>query len=257
MKVVILAGGLGTRISEESHLKPKPMIEIGTKPILWHIMKYYSEYGFNEFVICLGYKQYLIKEFFADYLLHTSDITIDTKTGELITHHQNGEDWKVTLVDTGLNTLTGGRIKRIREYINDETFMLTYGDGLSNVNINKLINFHKKNGKLLTLTTVNIANQKGILDITKDGEIKSFREKDNKDHTIINGGFMVCEPKIIDYICDDNSAFEQEPMKKLVEDNQVMGYFHDGFWQCMDTQREMKYLNELWEKDKAPWKIWK
>ena len=257
MKVVILAGGLGTRITEESHLKPKPMIEIGERPILWHIMKYYSEFGFNDFVICLGYKQYVVKEFFADYFLHTSDITIDLANNKMEVHNNYAEPWKVTLVDTGLNTMTGGRIKRVRDYIGDEDFMLTYGDGLSNVDLKALLDFHKKHKRIGTMTTVNIGQAKGVISLSEDGSIKSFREKSDNDGAIINGGFMVMSPKIFDFIDGDETIFEQEPLQVLVDRGELMSFYHDGFWQCMDTQREKNKLEELWNSKKAPWKIWK
>ena len=256
MKVVLLAGGLGTRISEESHLKPKPMIEIGEKPILWHIMKYYSEFGFHEFVICLGYKQYVVKEFFADYFLHTSDVTIDLAHNEMKVHNNYSEPWKVTLVDTGLHTMTGGRIKRIQPYIGDEPFMLTYGDGVSNVDLKKLEEFHRSHGKIATITTVNLGQLKGVLDVEDDNTIKSFREKSDTDSSLINGGFMVMNPEIFDYLVDDTTVFEQEPMQRLAAEGQLMSFRHDGFWQCMDTQREMKKLEELWQSGQAPWKVW-
>ena len=257
MKVVILAGGLGTRITEESHLKPKPMIEIGERPILWHIMKYYSEFGFNDFVICLGYKQYIVKEFFADYFLYTSDITIDLANNKMEVHNNYAEPWKVTLVDTGLNTMTGGRIKRVRDYIGDEDFMLTYGDGLSNVDLKALLDFHKKNKRIGTMTTVNIGQAKGVISLSEDGSIKSFREKSDNDGAIINGGFMVMSSKIFDFIDGDETIFEQEPLQALVDRGELMSFYHDGFWQCMDTQREKNKLEELWNSKKAPWKIWK
>lgn len=257
MKVVILAGGLGTRISEESHLKPKPMIEIGGKPILWHIMKIYSQYGFHEFVICLGYKQHVVKEFFADYFLHTSDVTFDLATNEKKIHNNYAEPWKVTLVDTGLHTMTGGRVKRIRDYVGEEPFFLTYGDGVADVDIGALLKFHQSHGKIATITTVNISQMKGVLDISEDNTVLSFREKYDKDGTLINGGFMVMNPEIFDYLKDDSTVFEKEPMSRLAAERQMMSYYHKGFWQCMDTQREMKYLEELWQSGKAPWKIWK
>ncbi len=256
MKVVILAGGLGTRISEESHLKPKPMIEIGEKPILWHIMKYYSAFGFYDFVICLGYKQYIVKEFFADYFLHTSDVTIDLANNQMQVHTKHSEPWKVTLVDTGLHTMTGGRVRRIRPYIGDEPFMLTYGDGLCTVDLNRLVEFHQSHGKIATITTVNIGQQKGVLDIGPDHVVRSFREKSDRDGTMINGGFMVLNPEIFGYLKDDTTVFEQEPMRRLVQEGQMMSFYHDGFWQCMDTQREKKKLEELWQSGQAPWKIW-
>ncbi len=257
MKVVILAGGLGTRISEQSHLRPKPMIEIGGQPILWHIMKYYSEFGFHDFVICLGYKQYLVKEFFADYFLHTSDVTFDLANNRMEVHDNFAEPWKVTLVDTGLHTMTGGRVKRIQRYIGDEPFMLTYGDGLSTVNLDRLAEFHKAHGKTATITTVNIGQQKGVLDIGPDNTVRSFREKSDTDGAMINGGFMVLNPEIFRYLRDDSTVFEQEPMRQLAREGQLMSFFHGGFWQCMDTQREMKKLEELWQGGHAPWKIWR
>ncbi|HIT64173.1 MAG TPA: glucose-1-phosphate cytidylyltransferase [Candidatus Ventrimonas merdavium] len=256
MKVVILAGGLGTRISEESHLKPKPMIEIGGWPILWHIMKYYSEFGFHEFVICLGYKQYVVKEFFADYFLHRSDVTFDLANNRMEVHNHTVEPWKVTLVDTGLYTMTGGRVKRIQPYIGDEPFMLTYGDGVCNVDIRALTEFHQSHGKTATITTVNIGQQKGVLDIDDGNVVRSFREKSANDGAIINGGFMVLNPEIFSYLEDDTTVFEQGPMQRLAQEGQLMSFYHDGFWQCMDTQREMKKLEELWQSGKAPWKIW-
>ena len=257
MKVVILAGGLGTRISEESHLKPKPMIEIGGRPILWHIMKYYSEFGFHDFVICLGYKQYVVKEFFADYFLHTSDVTFDLANNRMEVHNNYAEPWKVTLVDTGLNTMTGGRVKRIQPYIGDEPFMLTYGDGVCNVDLKGLVDFHKSHGKTATITTVSIDQQKGVLDIGPDNTIRSFREKAASDGAIINGGFMVLNPEVFSYLKDDTTVFEQEPMTRLAVEGQLMSFYHDGFWQCMDTQREMQLLETLWQSGNAPWKIWK
>ena len=257
MKVVILAGGLGTRISEESHLKPKPMIEIGGRPILWHIMKYYSEFGFHDFVICLGYKQYVVKEFFADYFLHTSDVTFDLANNKMEVHNNYAEPWKVTLVDTGLNTMTGGRVKRIQPYIGDEPFMLTYGDGVCNVDLKGLVDFHKSHGKTATITTVSIDQQKGVLDIGPDNTIRSFREKAASDGAIINGGFMVLNPEVFSYLKDDTTVFEQEPMTRLAAEGQLMSFYHDGFWQCMDTQREMQLLETLWQSGNAPRKIWK
>ena len=257
MKVVILAGGLGTRISEESHLKPKPMIEIGGRPILWHIMKYYSEFGFHDFVICLGYKQYVVKEFFADYFLHTSDVTFDLANNKMEVHNNYAEPWKVTLVDTGLHTMTGGRVKRIQPYIGDEPFMLTYGDGVCNVDLEALVKFHKSHGRIATITTVNIGQQKGVLDIGPDNVIRSFREKSDSDGAVINGGFMVMNPQVFDYLKDDQTVFEQEPMQRLASEGELMSFYPDGFWQCMDTRREMKKLEELWQSKQAPWKIWK
>lgn len=256
MKVVILAGGLGTRITEQSHLKPKPMIEIGERPILWHIMKYYSEFGFHDFIICLGYKQYVVKEFFADYFLHMSDVTFDLAGNRMEVHNNYSEPWKVTLVDTGLRTMTGGRIRRIRPYIGEEPFMLTYGDGVCNVDLKALEQFHRSHGRTATITTVNIGQQKGVLDIDKDNVVRSFREKKDRDGTVINGGFMVMNPEIFSYLEDDTTIFEQGPMQKLAAEGQLMSFYHDGFWQCMDTQREMQKLESLWQSGQAPWKIW-
>ena len=258
MKVVLLAGGFGTRISEESQFKPKPMIEIGGIPILLHIMKLYSHYGFNEFVICAGYKQHIIKEYFAEYFLHTSDITFDFSKGtnEMIVHRNNSERWKVTVLDTGLNTMTGGRIKRIQPYIGNEPFMLTYGDAVCDVNISDLVQFHKKHGKLATLTAVIQKQQKGVLDITEQGSVKSFREKQGSDGTAINAGFMVLQPAVFDYLEGDQTVFETTPLQKLVEKGELMSYRHTGFWQCMDTAREKELLETLWANGTAPWKVW-
>lgn len=256
MKVVLLAGGFGTRISEESHLKPKPMIEIGERPILWHIMKSYSSYGYNDFVICLGYKQYLIKEFFADYFLHTSDITFDLANNKMLVHNNYSEPWKVTLVDTGLNTMTGGRVKRVKEYIGNEPFMLTYGDGVSDINISDLVKFHKEHGKIATMSTVNVGQRFGVLDIDDNNQINAFREKSDNDGSMINAGFMVLEPEIFDYIEGDSTVFEKKPLETMANKGQLVAYKHDGFWQCMDTQRDKIKLEELWESGKAPWKVW-
>ncbi len=256
MKVVLLAGGFGSRISEESHLKPKPMIEIGEKPILWHIMKYYSQFGFCSFVICLGYKQYVVKEFFADYFLHTSDVTFDLANNKMEVHNNYSEPWKVTLVDTGLNTMTGGRIKRIRPFIGDEPFMLTYGDGLSNVDLTELADFHQTHGKIATITAVNVGQRFGVLDIRQGGQIQSFREKNDNDGAWINGGFMVMSPQIFDYIEGDRTVFEKDPLERLAKDGQLMAYQHHGFWKCMDTQRDKLQLEALWQEGCAPWKIW-
>ena len=252
MKVVILAGGFGTRISEESHLKPKPMIEIGEQPILWHIMKHYSQY-----VICLGYKQYVVKEYFADYFLHTSDVTFDLAKNEMQVHNNYSEPWRVTLVDTGLHTMTGGRIKRIRDYIGDETFMLTYGDGVSNVDLDALVAFHKQHGKIATLTGVNIGQRFGVMDVDSDGHIREFREKNDDDGKIVNGGFMVLEPGVFDYIEGDDTVFEKAPLEQLAKEGQLMVYCHDGFWKCMDTQRDKMQLEQMWQEGNAPWKLWK
>lgn len=257
MKVVILAGGFGTRISEESAFKPKPMIEIGGMPILWHIMKTYSYYGFNEFVICAGYKQHVIKEWFADYFLHTSDITFDFTNGnEMIVHNKHAEPWKVTVVDTGLNTQTGGRVKRIKDYIGDETFMLTYGDAVGDVDIKKLVEYHKSHGKIGTVSVYNFGQNKGVLDLAPDGTVRAFREKSDLDGDLINIGFMVFEPQLFDYIKDDTTVFEKEPMLGLVEKQELVSYIHKGYWQCMDTLREKQQLEKLWDSGKAPWKVW-
>lgn len=258
MKVVILAGGFGTRFSEQSSFKPKPMIEIGEMPILWHIMKEYSYYGFHEFIICAGYKQHIIKEWFADYFLHTSDITFDFTKGknDMIIHNQKCEPWKVTVVDTGLNTLTGGRIGRIKDYINNEQFMLTYGDGVCDVDISKLVEFHKSHRKVATITSVRLAEQKGILDIGGDNAVRSFREKNSNDGALINAGYMVLEPSIFDYIDGDQCVLERDVMSKLIEEGELMSYQHTGFWQCMDNQREYEMLVQMWEKGMAPWKKW-
>jgi len=257
MKVVLLAGGFGTRISEESYLKPKPMIEIGGKPILWHIMKMYSHYGYNEFVVCCGYKQHVIKEWFADYYLHNSDITFDFTDGNKMTIHNNvAEPWKVTLVDTGLNTMTGGRVKAIQEYIGDESFLLTYGDGVSDVRIDELVDFHNEHGKMVTLTTVNVGQKFGVLDINKDNRIDSFREKSDNDGAMINAGFMVCNPEIFNYIEGTSTVFEKEPLESTAREGQLMAFKHSGFWKCMDTQRDKVQLEEMWESGNAPWKVW-
>lgn len=258
MKVVLLAGGYGTRISEESQFKPKPMIEIGGKPILWHIMKEYLYYGFNEFIICAGYKQHVIKEWFADYFLHNSDITFDFTHGknEMTVHDQHCEPWKVTVVDTGLNTMTGGRIKRIQPYIGNETFMMTYGDGVCDVDIIKLLEYHKSHGKIATLTAVMQEQQKGILDIGGDNAVHSFREKSAFDSSPINAGYMVLNPEIFNYIEGDDTVFEKDTLGKVAEKGELMSYMHRGFWQCMDNKREMDMLEKLWQIGQAPWKKW-
>lgn len=256
MKVVILAGGFGTRITEESHLKPKPMIGIGERPILWHIMKEYSYYGLNEFIICLGYKGYVIKEFFSDYFLYTSDVTFDLSKNEMQVHDNFAEPWKVTLVDTGLKTMTGGRIKRIQKYVGEEPFMLTYGDGVSNIDINQLLSFHKTQGKLATITSINVGQKFGVLDISKNNEILSFREKNNDDGSFINGGYMVLEPEVFNYIKDDNTVFEKEPLEQLAKNHELVAYKHNGFWKCMDTLRDKNQLEEMWNSGHAPWKVW-
>ncbi len=257
MKVVILAGGYGTRISEESHLKPKPMIEIGDKPILWHIMKEYSHYGFNEFIVCCGYRQHIIKEWFADYYLYNCDVTFDfTANNSMTVHNSVTEPWKVTLVDTGLDTMTGGRIKRIQKYIGNETFMLTYGDGVSDINISELLRFHQQHGKMVTLTAINVKQRFGVLEIGENCEIRSFREKSISDGSRINAGYMVCQPEIIRYIDGDDTIFEKEPLERAAKAGQLMAFKYDGYWQCMDTKREKDKLDELWNTGNAPWKTW-
>lgn len=257
MKVVILAGGFGTRISEESHLKPKPMIEIGGKPILWHIMKIYSHFGFNDFVICLGYKGYSIKEYFAHYFLHESDITFDFRNdNQRIIHHHSAEPWRVTLVNTGLETMTGGRVKKIRPYIGDEPFMLTYGDGVSNVNIRELVDFHTAHGKFATVTSIQPVGRFGALDLTDNNIVRGFHEKPKGDGLWINGGFFVLQPEVFDYIEADETMFERAPLEMLAEQGQLAAHKHDGFWQAMDTLRDKTLLEELWESGNAPWKMW-
>lgn len=256
MKVVLLAGGLGTRISEESHLKPKPMIEIGEKPILWHIMKEYSHYGFNDFVICAGYKQYVIKEFFADYFLHTSDVTFDLQNNSMEVHDNFAEPWKVTVVDTGLNTMTGGRIKRIQKYVGNEPFFMTYGDGVCDVNIQELLKFHQTHGKTATMTAVNVGQRFGVLDINKNGRIDSFREKNDSDGGMINGGYMVLNPDVFEYIDNDSTVFEKKPLETLAAKGELVAYQHKGFWQCMDTMRDKELLEGLIADKKAPWMKW-
>lgn len=258
MKVVILAGGYGTRISEESYLKPKPMIEIGNKPILWHIMKEYSVFGYNEFIICCGYKQHVIKEWFADYYLYNGDVTFDFADGnKMIVHNNVSEPWKVTLVDTGLDTMTGGRVKRIQKYVGEgETFLLTYGDAVSNVDIDKLVKFHQENKRIATITAVNIGQRFGVLEINEDNVIETFREKVKDDGNRINAGYMVFEPEIFNYLDGDNTVLEKEPLERLASIKQLAAYKHNGFWQCMDTKREKEKLEELWELKQAPWKIW-
>ena len=257
MKVVILAGGFGTRISEESHLKPKPMIEIGDKPMLWHIMKEYAHYGFNEFVICAGYKQHVIKEWFADYFLHTSDITFDfTRGNEMTVHNKHSENWKVTIVDTGLHTMTGGRIKRVRDYIGNEPFMLTYGDAVGDLNICELKKFHESHGKIGTISVYNFGQNKGVLEIEADGSVSAFREKSDTDGDLINIGYMIMNPEIFDRIEGDETVFEKDPLNKLVADGELKAYIHTGYWQCMDTLREKQQLEKIWMSGKAPWKIW-
>jgi glucose-1-phosphate cytidylyltransferase len=257
MKVVILAGGFGTRISEESHLKPKPMIEIGERPILWHIMKIFSHYGFNDFIICLGYKGYCIKEYFAHYFLHESDVTFDFKNAnEQLIHNHSAEPWRVTLANTGVNTMTGGRVKRIQPYIGNETFMLTYGDGVSDVNIKELAAYHQAHGKLATVTSTQPAGRFGALDLSDDNRVKSFQEKPQGDGAWVNAGFFVMEPKVFDYLKDDTTVLEKDPLENLARDGQLVAYKHSGFWQPMDTIRDKNHLEELWKSGKASWKAW-
>lgn len=256
MKTVILAGGFGTRISEETSNRPKPMIEIGGKPILWHIMKIYSSYGIRDFVICLGYKGYMIKEYFANYFLHMSDITIDMENNRVEVHQNSAEPWRVTLVDTGENTMTGGRIRRIQSYIGTETFLLTYGDGVADININSLISFHKQHGKYATLTAVQPPGRYGALKIKNESEIRSFREKPEGDGGFVNGGFFVLEPQVFSYIDGDETVWEKYPLEALAADNQLRAFKHKGFWQPMDTLRDKNQLEELWNSGNAPWKIW-
>ncbi len=258
MKVVILAGGFGTRISEESRFKPKPMVELGGMPILLHIMKLYSAHGFNEFIICAGYKQHVIKEYFSDYFLHTSDITYDFtgEKSEITVHTTRSEAWRVTVVDTGLNTMTGGRIKRIKSYIGNEPFMLTYGDAVGNIDVKALLDYHKRQGKIGTVSVYNFGQSKGVLEV-RDGMVDAFREKSDFDGNLINIGFMVFEPEIFDFIEGDETSLEKEPINALVAKRELAAYTHKGFWQCMDTVREKEKLEKLWKEGDAPWKVWK
>lgn len=257
MKVVILAGGFGSRISEESYLKPKPMIEIGEQPILWHIMKEYSHYGFNEFIICLGYKGYKIKEYFNDYYLHTSDVTFDLKNNKMITHDNHSENWKVTLVDTGIGTLTAGRLKRIQKYIKDEPFMLTYGDGVSDINLNELLDFHKQNKKIATLTSYNFGQRFGVVITNEKNEIVSFREKRTSDGSFINAGYMVFNPEIFNKLPNNSDeVMLEEVLENLADERELVAYKHKGFWFCMDTQRDKRQLEEMWKNNDAKWKTW-
>ncbi|NEU10298.1 glucose-1-phosphate cytidylyltransferase [Flavihumibacter sp. R14] len=257
MKVVILAGGLGTRLSEETVVRPKPMVEIGGMPILWHIMKIYSTYGFNDFIVCLGYKGYVVKEYFANYFLHKSDVTIDLKNNAIEVHESEAEPWKITLVDTGDNSMTGGRIKRIRKYINDETFMLTYGDGVGDINIKELVDYHMDHGKLFTVTSVQPSGRFGALDLSSENEVRSFLEKPKGDGSWINGGYMVCEPGVFDYIKDgDSTVWEHEPMQEIASSGKMNAFKHYGFWRPMDTLKDKHDLNEMWDTGSSPWKIW-
>ena len=256
MKVLILAGGLGSRLSEETTLKPKPMVELGGKPILWHIMKIYSSYGFNEFIILCGYKGFLIKEYFTHYFLHTADITIDMTTNNLTHHNNNAEPWKVTMIDTGLDTMTGGRIKRVQKYIGNESFMLTYGDGVADIDIKRLLAFHNSHGKLITMTSVQPEGRFGALSINNANMVNSFQEKPKGDGSWINGGFFVCQPEVFDYIKDDRTIFEREPLEDLANEGQLFTFKHHGFWKPMDTQRDKNQLEELIVNNKAPWIKW-
>ena len=257
MKVLLLAGGFGTRLSEETDIRPKPMVEIGGKPILWHIMKTYSEYGFNDFVILLGYKGYFIKEYFANYFLHQSDVTINTKNGQMEIHNNSSESWKVTLLDTGLNSMTGGRIKRAEDYVNNEPFMLTYGDGVSNINIKELVEFHKSHGKAMTMTSAQPDGRFGALDVGKNNQVKAFKEKPKGDGSWINAGYFVCEPQVFNYITEgDSTVFEQEPLKNLAKNGEIYTYKHDGFWMPMDSLRDKIKLNEMCDNKAAPWMVW-
>lgn len=256
MKAVILAGGLGTRLNEETDTKPKPMVEIGGKPILWHIMKIYSAHGVSDFIICLGYKGYAIKEYFANYFLHVSNVTFDLAKNDMVVHQHNAEPWKVTLVDTGDSTMTGGRLKNVRSYLDNEDFCFTYGDGLGDVDIGELIKLHKSEGALATLTAVQPPGRFGAIKTDKN-KIVGFQEKPEGDGGWVNGGFFILSPKVIDYIADETTVWEASPMEKLAENGELSAYFHHGFWQPMDTLREKKYLEDLWKSDKAPWRIWK
>ncbi|HSY60366.1 MAG TPA: glucose-1-phosphate cytidylyltransferase [Cytophaga sp.] len=257
MKVVLLAGGLGSRLSEETSLRPKPMVEIGGKPILWHIMKIYSHYGYNEFVICLGYKGYVIKEYFANYFLHQSDVTIDIAGNNMEIHNSHAEPWKITLVDTGINSMTGGRIKRAAKYLNNEPFLLTYGDGVGNIDIKALVEFHQKNKKLVTVTAVQPSGRFGALSIDEADKVSSFYEKPQGDNAWINGGFFVCEPEAINYIAEDSTIWERSPMETIAAEGQMAAFRHEGFWKPMDTLRDKNELEEDWVKGAAQWKLWK
>jgi len=258
MKVLLLAGGFGTRLSEETDIKPKPMVEIGGKPILWHIMKTYSQYGYNDFVILLGYKGYYIKEYFANYFLHQSDITIDMSDGSMEIHNNSSEPWKVTLLDTGLQSMTGARIKKAQTFVGEKPFMLTYGDGVANIDIEELVRFHKSHGKAMTMTSAQPDGRFGALSIDEKNQVMEFQEKPKGDGSWINAGYFVCEPKVFDYILEgETSIFEQEPLKNLAKDGEIFTYKHQGFWMPMDTLRDKMKLNELWNQNNAPWKVWK
>jgi len=258
MKVVILAGGMGTRLSEETDLKPKPMAEIGDKPILWHIMKHYSHHGFNDFVLCLGYKGYMIKEYFANYFLHQADVTIDLKKNCLEVHHCKAEPWKVTLVDTGLSTMTGGRLSRVKEYLGDKPFMLTYGDGVADIDLKKLLTFHRRHGKTATITAIQNLGRFGALETTSSGQVRAFKEKPKGDGAWINGGFFILEPEVFKYLSgNDSEVWERSPLEKLSAGGRLVAYKHSGFWKCMDTLRDKNELDSMWKSGQAPWKVWK
>ncbi len=257
MKVLLLAGGYGTRLSEETDIRPKPMVEIGGKPILWHIMKIYSSYGFNEFVVLLGYKGYYIKEYFANYFLHQSDVTLDIQTGKMEVLNNSSEPWKITLLDTGTDSMTGGRVKRAQDFVGDEPFMLTYGDGVSDINIEELVEFHKAHGKAMTMTSAQPDGRFGALNIEENFQVSSFQEKPKGDGGWINAGFFVCEPKVFDYITEgDSTIFEQAPLMNLAKDGEIFTFKHDGFWKPMDTLRDKQELQKLWDSGNAPWKTW-
>lgn len=256
MKVVILAGGLGTRLSEETLIRPKPMVEIGEKPILWHIMKIYSHFGFHDFVVCLGYKGYVIKEYFANYFLHMSDVTFDLAHNSMIIHRNHAEPWNVTLVDSGFDSMTGGRIKRIQKYIGNEAFMLTYGDGVADVNVEELVAFHRAHGRRATITCTQPAGRFGALDLNEQHQVVAFQEKPAGDGGWVNGGFFVLNPEVFDYLAGDETIWERDPLERLAKDDQLMAYRHRGFWQPMDTLRDKNYLEELWRTHTAPWKLW-
>ena len=258
MKVLILAGGFGTRLSEETDVKPKPMVEVGGKPILWHIMKTYSHYGINEFVILLGYKGYYIKEYFSNYFLHQSDVTIDMSNGDMEVHNNSSEPWKVTLLDTGLNAMTGARIKKAKDHIGNETFMLTYGDGVADIDVQETLEFHKQHGKLMTMTSAQPEGRFGALNVSENNQVSVFKEKPKGDGSWVNAGYFVCQPEVLNYINDgDDVVFEQEPLKNLAKDGEIFTYKHHAFWRPMDSLKDKNDLNELWDKNKAPWKVWK